>query len=62
MTPVMKHLRHISDISADEAENWAFPTIATTGNAFRERLNHHQLSRFSRAHGMTLFKWPVKIV
>jgi hypothetical protein len=62
MTSIMPHLRHISDISGDERNDWAFPTIATTGNAFRERLNQHQLSRFSCTHRLPLFKWPVKIM
>jgi hypothetical protein len=61
MNSIMHHFRHLDDNSADEVGDWAFPTIATTGNSFRQRLNQHQLSRFSRAHGMPLYKWPVKI-
>jgi hypothetical protein len=55
-------LRHIRDITAEEAANWTFPTVAVTGNAFRHRFNHHQLQRFARLHNLPLFRWTNEIV
>ena len=62
MQPIIQHLRHIRDISAAEAATWIFPTVAVTGNAFRERFNYHQLQRFSRIHALPLIRWTNEIV
>ena len=63
LLPMMPYLRQrsISDMSPEEANEWVFPKIATTGNAFRMRLNNHQIQRHSQLHQLPLFKWPNKI-
>ena len=55
--PFLSQPPSISDTSPEEAQAWAFPKIATPGNAFRMRLNNHQIQRFSRLHQLPLFKW-----
>jgi hypothetical protein len=59
LMPMMPYLRQssISNMLPDEAKEWAFPKIATPGNAFRMRLNNHQIQRHSHFHQLPLFKW-----
>jgi hypothetical protein len=56
LLPMMPYLRQSSNSNMlpDEAKEWAFPKIATPGNAFRMRLNNHQIQRHSRLHQLPL--------
>jgi hypothetical protein len=63
LLPMMPFLRQrsICDMSPDEAKEWMFPKIVTPGNAFRMRLDNHQIQRHSQYHQLPLFKWRNKI-